>query len=181
MRLFVALNLPAKVRNALHAATAPLRDAAPGARWTPPEKLHLTLEFLGERTDDGVAPLTTALDAIAARHRAIILELRGVGSFPSLRRPRVVWIGVAASAPLAQLQRDVGDACESLGIPRDRRPFHAHVTLARMTPRTPRAETEALARVAPSIEVNVLATARTLDLVQSVSGRYVALHEAAFS
>lgn len=179
MRLFIALNFPAALRDAVHAAAAPLRLAAPSARWTRPDKVHLTLEFLGEQPGSLVAQLTPVLDRIAERHRAITLVLREFDAFPNLRRPRVVWAGMEASSELTELRQDVGEACAALGLPREERAFRPHVTLGRIGPRTARGEIDALARSAPTVAIDATAVVRTLDLMESAGGRYVTVHAAA--
>ncbi len=89
MRLFIAINLPARVRRSIVDATASMRAAAPGVGWVSGERLHLTLEFLGERPDHPVASLEAALRREAVRHAELTLELRGLGAFPNLRSSSV--------------------------------------------------------------------------------------------
>ncbi len=137
LRLFVALNLPAAMRASLHAAVreamAPLVDAAPRAvAWVPEPNLHLTVRFLGERPAALVEPLREALDLAASAVHMHDLVLGGLGAFPNVRRPRVLWIGVGMNVALAALYQKVDDACWRLGIGREPRPFHPHVTIGRV-------------------------------------------------
>ena len=178
MRLFIALNIPDDLREAIYTATAPLRAIAPGARWTGAEKLHLTMKFLGERPQELVDALVPALDALGARHRAIDLRIEGLGAFPNARRPRIVWAGIVETPALSALQGDVDDACARLGIEREDRPFHPHVTLARIGPRVPHRDAQALLRERDPLGLRGAAVVRTVDLMQSVGGRYVPLHRA---
>lgn len=178
MRLFIALNLPDDLREAIHAATAPLRTIAPGARWTGAEKLHLTMKFLGERSQELVDALVPPLDAVGARHRPMDVRIEGLGAFPNARRPRIVWAGIVGTPALVALQRDVDDACARLGIEREARPFHPHVTLARIGPRVPHGDAQALLRERDPLALRGAAVVRSVDLMQSVGGKYVALHRA---
>lgn len=178
MRLFIALNFPDDVRLALFEAAAPLRASAPGARWTSAEKLHLTIKFLGARAPALVEALAGALDAVGLRHAPIELRIGGIGAFPNAWRARIVWIGIEATAPLVALQHDLDDACGAIGIAREDRPFHPHVTLARIGPRVPRRDVQALMRDPEVSGVQANVVARTVDLVQSVDGRYATLHRA---
>lgn len=135
MRLFVAVDPTDAVRAALAEAQARLRDAAPRAdvRWVDPTNLHLTLKFLGTVADERVAEVRDAVTSAVAGHAPIALAARGLGVFPSLRRPRVVWAGlVAGVAPLRALAAAIDTALEPLGHPREDRPFAAHVTLGRV-------------------------------------------------
>jgi 2'-5' RNA ligase len=178
MRLFIALNFPHELRVALHEAAAPLRSLAPAARWTAAARLHLTMKFLGEEPAELGASLAPVLDAAGARHAPIDLSIEGIGAFPNFRRPRVVWAGIGASRALVALQRDIDDVCAALGLAREDRPFHPHVTLARIGPRVPRDQARALGLEHDRIVMRGAATVRTVDLMESVGGAYVALHRA---
>ena len=134
MRLFLALSLPDDVRAELADVTAPLREAAPLARWTPEAKLHITVRFLGEQPDAFV-PRAIAVLTAAARHTAPLgLTLKGLGAFPTWSRARVVWAGVGYEPRLELLHHDLEVACMSLGLEVEGRPFRPHVTLARLEP-----------------------------------------------
>lgn len=121
-RLFVALDLPQSDRDAL----ASLQTGLPGARWSTPQQMHLTLHFLGECD---LAPVKAALQNI--HMEPFSLHLSGVGTFPPTGKARVLWAGVARSAPLVALHRAVGDALRQVGYQPETRPFHPHITLAR--------------------------------------------------
>ncbi|MGH7621352.1 MAG: RNA 2',3'-cyclic phosphodiesterase, partial [Gemmatimonadaceae bacterium] len=94
MRLFLALELGPRERRAIHQAIAPMRKAAPKASWVPEANLHLSIKFLGEQPDSAPSALERALAPVAARHYALDLRFGGLGAFPNLRAPRVVWMGV---------------------------------------------------------------------------------------
>lgn len=129
MRLFIALDLPAAVRDELAAAQRRLRGQP--VRWSAPASMHLTLQFLGETAESLVAPLLAGLEAIAAP--AIRLRLEGLGAFPNPARARVIWAGVAGdTAALSELQQRVLTVTEPLGFEPERRPFRAHLTLGRV-------------------------------------------------
>jgi len=134
VRLFVALDLPDDVRRALGDLIARLKKLCHEARWVRPEAMHLTLKFIGHaiRDDDRAkfASLRTALAAIQS-DRPVEMQFRGVGFFPSARRPRVAWCGVEASPNLAKIANDIEAALEPLGIPRESREYVPHLTLAR--------------------------------------------------
>src|SRR5213080_1392598 len=111
VRLFVALNLPPAVREALWAATAALRELGLPVNWVRGDGIHLTLKFLGEVVDDREAEITAALGRAAAGARTLPLALAGFGVFPDFRRPRVVWAGIAPEPGLEILQHhEIGRA-----------------------------------------------------------------------
>lgn len=131
MRLFVAVNLPGALREAIHAAAAPLRDAGLPVRWVDPDGLHLTLKFLGEVADGRLAEITAAVERACAGARPFPLEVSGFGAFPTPGRARVVWVGCEAAPPLELLQHGVERAFAELGFPVEGRPFRPHLTLGR--------------------------------------------------
>jgi 2'-5' RNA ligase len=123
-RAFVAVRLPEAVLDAVD-------DVAPavaGARYTSRAQRHLTLQFLGNRVD--VDAVAGALRAIAVARGEV--QLGGGGAFPSARRARLLWVGVATGGPfLAQLSAAVGALLVPLGHEPEAREYHPHVTLAR--------------------------------------------------
>ena len=139
MRCFIAIDLPPTVRDALLEAQAALRVAAPRAdvRWAARGQLHLTLKFLGAVADADVPRVSSALDVVAADTAPIALAAAGLGAFPSVRRPRVLWGGLTeGAAALAALAAAIDRAVAPLGFPSESRPFSAHLTIGRV--RSPR-------------------------------------------
>lgn len=108
------------------------RSPSDEIRWVLPEQLHYTLKFLGEQPEARVS------DAIAAARRAALscspfeIGLGGLGAFPSVSRPRVVWVGTSfGEAPFIELSTRLDEELARLGFPREARPFVPHLTLAR--------------------------------------------------
>jgi RNA 2',3'-cyclic 3'-phosphodiesterase len=133
VRLFVALNLPPAVREAIWAATGPVRERDYPFKWVRPEGLHLTLKFLGEVSEDRGSEVDGALARVSGDGppRGIPLAIGDFGAFPDPRRPRVLWVGVAPEPALELLQHRVELAFEVIGFRADGRPFRPHITLAR--------------------------------------------------
>ena len=179
MRLFIALNLPAELREVLHADAAPLRDAAARAvGWLPPAGLHLTLKFLGDVEQSRVPAIVDALRGVAGRHAPPRLVIGGVGAFPTMARPRVVWLGVDASPRLELLQHDVEATCGPLGFEVEGRAFRPHVTLGRVRPGADAGALRALATAALDCSASADVVAPTLDLMHSTLMPGGARHDA---
>ena len=106
-----------------------LRGAALAeARWLPPQKLHVTLQYLGHPSPEALAALQPKLEALCVGRAPFSLSLAGTGLFETRRAPSVLWLGVqGALAELGALQREVAAAW---GTPDDK-PFVPHLTLAR--------------------------------------------------
>jgi 2'-5' RNA ligase len=131
-RLFIAVAISPEVRAELATAQQRLKPGDFPVKWVAPESIHLTLHFLGE-TDVALLPqLSAALGAALREQSGMALRLDGAGAFPNLRRPSVIWAGVGgATAELERAHAAAGAALASLGLPRETRPFRAHLTLGR--------------------------------------------------
>jgi RNA 2',3'-cyclic 3'-phosphodiesterase len=135
IRAFVALTLPAAVQDYLGAVMADLKaHTTKGAvRWVTPERMHLTLRFLGDTAVSQLPALSEALDQLAARQTAFALQLTQLGAFPNQRRPRVIWVGLGGeTAVLARLKQQLDEALVPLGWPLEEKPFKPHLTLGRV-------------------------------------------------
>lgn len=109
-----------------------LRGVAADVAWVAETNLHVTLKFLGQIEAARVEPIAGAIAAVSARTPAFDLAVRGLGAFPAPARPRIIWVGLEPVAPLAALAGDLDAALGTLGLPRESRPFAAHVTLGRV-------------------------------------------------
>lgn len=180
MRLFLAINPTPHVQARIGEATAPLRDAAPGLRWIAPERVHLTMRFLGEQPDSRVDELRAAIDAVVSRHADAPLVLDGVGAFPNFRRARVIWIGAQPHPRLELLHHDVEEACASLGFEPEGRPFRPHLTIARVPDGTAEAALRSVSRAARTVRVDAEMHVASVDLMASElapgGSRYRLLH-----
>jgi len=167
IRAFVAVNISDAVRAALAEAQGQLRQVPADVSWTQPGNVHLTLKFLGEIGERGVARVGGTLVAAAAPHAPITATVAGFGVFPSKGPPRVVWAAVAeGAAALVSLQASVERALAALGFPREGRPFRPHLTLGRVrSPRNAAALVEAIAGLGGGLLGTF--TAEHIDLMQS--------------
>ncbi|MCI0339743.1 MAG: RNA 2',3'-cyclic phosphodiesterase [Planctomycetales bacterium] len=132
MRAFVAVEISDSCRAAVGRFLEKLRPAAGGLRFVPAENLHVTVKFLGDVAAERLPEIVEALRGAAAGRGPIRFGVRGVGGFPNLRAPRVLWIGgMDPEGRLADLAAAVERATEPLGFPPEGRGFTLHVTIAR--------------------------------------------------
>lgn len=131
MRLFVAVNLPDDVRRGIWTASEPLRRAGLPVKWVEPEDIHLTLKFLGDVEDERQEEMVQAVKQAARGARPFQLPVHGFGAFPSVERPRVIWVGCEGVPPLELLQHHTEREMERVGFPLEGRPFRPHLTLGR--------------------------------------------------
>jgi len=161
IRAFIAVEIPREIQQNIHKETATLRKEIGGlVRWVPPENMHLTLKFLGDISPSSVEFLIQMLRNEAENVSGFSLQLTGLGSFPSLKRPRVVYIGFHAPAGLDALQRGIEAAARRLGYEAEDRPFSPHLTLGRVRQNVTAADQQKIRRVIEGTQVDVLGTAR---------------------
>jgi 2'-5' RNA ligase len=129
MRVFVAVDIDDNIRGRMARFLDGVREFAPDARWVRPESLHVTLKFIGEKSEEDGETVKQALAAIAAE--TFELNVRGYGFFPGARAPRVFWVGVEGGSKLTSLAATVDETLARLDIPKEEHAFNAHLTLAR--------------------------------------------------
>jgi 2'-5' RNA ligase len=180
VRLFLAINPPPDMQARIGQETAPLRDAAPALRWVMPERMHLTVRFLGVQPMERIAAIHDAIDSAVARHADAPLALGGIGAFPDFRRARVVWLGVEPHPRLELLHHDIEQACAGLGFEAEGRPFRPHLTLARVPDGTTGDTLRALARASRKVRFSETMNVQSVDLMASeltpAGPRYRLLH-----
>ena len=133
LRAFVAVELPQDLLTALEAVQTELRQRL-RARWVRPGSMHLTLKFLGDIPAAQVASVAAAVQAATGGHTRFSLAATGIGVFPSLRRPRVIWAGFSGQTGLlSDLQRSLEESLAALGFPPEERPFRGHLTIGRFS------------------------------------------------
>jgi RNA 2',3'-cyclic 3'-phosphodiesterase len=127
MRLFVALDINAEIRQRIADFRERMRALAPEVRWVSPETFHVTLQFLGETKKlDGIQ---RALSEVKGAPTEI--SFRNAGFFPTPRSPRVFWVGIESDEKLQELASAIEEALRPLGFEVGARPFSPHLTLAR--------------------------------------------------
>jgi len=170
MRLFVALNLPDKVRERIYRAAHKLRDSAMPVRWVRADDLHVTLKFLGEVRRERLEEVEQAINRVAATTKAFRTKFGGFGAFPSVRQPRVIWLGVAANPELRCLKQDLECSFGDIGFEAETRAFHPHVTLGRADDREGAGAFRSLDDLLSALECKGDVKVATVDLMESKLG-----------
>jgi len=161
LRAFIAVELPLEIRKTVCAATSKLRNEI-GAlvRWVPVENMHLTLKFLGDVSLSNVELLSQMLRAEMDLFNCFDLRLSGLGSFPNLKRPRVIYIGIQAPAALETLQRGIESASNRLGYGSEERGFSPHLTIGRVKQNVTATEQQTIRHALEGTKIDSLGTAR---------------------
>jgi 2'-5' RNA ligase len=133
-RVFLAIEIPGAVRDALTEPLEGLKPLRESIRVNPVERMHLTLHFLGHLPRPVVEQLAPPLGAVVVGHHRFGLVAQGVGAFPTIARPRVLWAGITgAELPrLTALQAELGNALRTAGVTLEGERFRPHLTLGRV-------------------------------------------------
>ena len=133
IRTFIALELPPALISLLHKVQQDLKRMNIRARWVRPENIHLTLKFLGDINPGDVDKIDAAMAAAAIEFAPVTLTVRGIGVFPGIKRPRVIWVGLGGDIrSLLALQSRLEQELAEVEFPQDKRSFKAHLTLGRI-------------------------------------------------
>lgn len=136
IRAFIAFDLPAHIIQTVEALQQELKRDGLTLRWVRPLNIHLTLKFIGELPVDRMASVTNAMTRAMQAQAPARLTLQGMGVFPHLRRPKVLWMGLGGEVDrVAGIQAALEEGLSAEGFERDHRPFRAHLTLARIPDR----------------------------------------------
>ncbi len=132
VRTFIAIELPVFIKTAIAGIQEKLKRKISGIRWTVPDNIHLTLAFLGDASPEDVVRICEALSGAVTTVAPFFLSARGLGAFPGLSRPRVIWTGIGGETRcLDVLSRELNDHLEAAGFPVEKRRFTGHLTLGR--------------------------------------------------
>jgi 2'-5' RNA ligase len=161
LRLFIAVEIPVEIQQNVYKETSKLRKELDSlVRWVPVENMHLTLKFLGDASPSSVEFLTQMLRNEADVVPCFHIQLTGLSSFPSLKRPRVIYIGIQAPTALDGLQRGIESASRRLGYESEERPFSAHLTLGRVKQNVTATDQQKIRRAIEATQVDLLGGAR---------------------
>lgn len=133
IRSFIAIELPQEIIETIEKLQDRLRRYGLNIRWIRSKNIHLTLKFLGNISEGDVTSITSVLKTIADNMAPFKLMGQGIGTFPGISHPRVVWLGMSGDVELLKkFQLRLEENLETLGFPKEGRPFRAHLTLGRV-------------------------------------------------
>lgn len=134
IRAFIAIEIPEALLGAFRDMRNALRHSDDGIKWVQPDRIHLTLKFLGDITPQQQGDVEAGLLAAVAGIPAFTLQSGSTGAFPSLKRPRVYWVGLRSGGQdqLRQLHQQIDSALAARGFSREERRFNPHLTIGRV-------------------------------------------------
>lgn len=151
----------------MYRATRPLREADLPVKWNDPDNYHLSLKFLGEVNDEKIEQVERGLEKVAGSTKIMEIEFGGFGAFPTIRRPRVVWVGADPTPALRCLKQDIEWALAGCGFERETRAFHPHVTLGKAEETNGAGAFRGLDELAAGLSYQGLIRVRQIHLMRS--------------
>ncbi len=136
VRSFLAIPLTESLIVEVRRIGEELADLLPGIRWVRSESIHLTLRFFGDIPEESLDRIGEIMLSVGHSHPPFEVEISGVGAFPSLTRPRVIWLGIREEPLLKNLHVLLERELETIGFPPEDRPFSPHLTLGRRRQRS---------------------------------------------
>ena len=133
IRTFIAAELPGKIISSIRRVQKDLRYYGFKIRWVRPENTHLTLKFLGDVKKTDIEKVGEAIFESVKEFSPITLRAKGIGTFPGIKRPRVIWVGISGQLDqLIGLHKTLDEKLEAIGFPKENRSFKGHLTLGRV-------------------------------------------------
>ena len=135
IRSFIAIELPQNVKRGLEQIKNKVKqEGYAGIKWVNTEGTHVTLKFLGNISREQEIEISKILEETTKEISPFNLEIAGLGAFPDLGQPRVLWVAINGEvAKLTRLQQEIDFLLSSRGFPKESRPFVPHLTLARLS------------------------------------------------
>lgn len=133
IRAFIAVDITERAKQQAEELLKAFMTSGRKVKWVNISRAHITVKFLGNIEEHLVPTIESALVEAASFYKPFTLLLRGCGAFPSLKRIRVIWVGVDGDVPiLSDFKRKVDTCLEPLGFTKEAREFRPHVTLGRV-------------------------------------------------
>ena len=133
IQTFIAVEIPDNVISGIRDLQQDLKADGVNIRWVRPENIHLTLKFLGDVQAADIDNISGVISGAVEEVPSISLQAKGVGVFPGVKRPRVLWVGLSGQLELlSRLQKALDANLKGIGFPQEKRPFKGHLTIGRV-------------------------------------------------
>jgi 2'-5' RNA ligase len=166
IRAFIAISLSPEIRRSLDEVSNKLKERLPDVpvRWVPADNIHLTIKFLGDVSVSNIEMLQKILGTEACQHTPFEFSVGNLGAYPSISRPRVIWVGVEAPDELHALQRGIEAETARLGYAREKRAYSPHLTLGRVSRNADASDTRCIRKVLKNCTIGFLGAARVQEV-----------------
>jgi len=162
LRVFIAIELSSEISQRLDQVSAELKKRMPvnAVRWVPARNIHLTLKFLGDVSSTHLDSLQKMIQAACGNYAPFDISVGNLGAFPSMHRPRVIWVGITAPETLPAVQQSIELGASHLDYPAEDRPFSPHLTLGRLSRNAAPAEQQQIGQVLSGYNIGFLGAMR---------------------
>ncbi len=170
IRAFIAIEIPTPLQQEMNKVIQQFQRASiRGVRWVAANNLHLTLKFLGDTHPDRLSQLGNQLKYLAGQTLPFECAIGGLGAFPNIRKPRVIWMGLEIPQTLRQLQKEIEAEAAKIGCPPEERDFSPHLTLGRVGQNSTAQELQALSQYLSQTQIPEIGkfTAQGITLFRS--------------
>lgn len=132
MRLFIAIKIPDFIKEEIIKAEDALRQAGSDTKWVEDKNIHITLKFLGEVKESALPEVLSTIENLAGNNPPFQYEINGIGAFPSVKHPKILWIGIGKGKEnIINLCRNLDEALDKIGFEKEKKDFHPHITIGR--------------------------------------------------
>ncbi|MCH7662502.1 MAG: RNA 2',3'-cyclic phosphodiesterase, partial [Chloroflexi bacterium] len=166
MRAFIAVDLPTHIHEKLDQVVKNLNAKLDGLpiRWVPSENIHLSLKFLGDVSESNLDMITRILELIWNQQNNFEVSVGSLGVFPTMRSPRVIWVGVEAPEELLSLHRKLEAETANIGYEIEARAYTPHLTLGRVSRNATTKEVRKIAKILEKEKLGFLGVVQIEDI-----------------
>jgi 2'-5' RNA ligase len=166
IRAFIAINLSPEILIRLRDISEEIRKKFKNlpVHWVPVNNIHLTLKFLGDVSISNLEYLQKSLGNVVMSHSACEISVGGIGAYPKIQQPRIIWVGLEVPQELYSLQKNIEIESEKLGYSRENRQFTPHLTIGRVTRNAMQKDIQILAEVIEKSNVGFLGVTRVKEV-----------------
>lgn len=133
LRLFISVNLPRELIDKISDIQKEFSSFSQSVKWVKPEDVHITLKFLGPTSIDKISLVAGTIKDISKNHKSFSVDVKGLGCFPTLKSPRVIWMGIVKGINfLKEIADDIDNEMLKFGFPKEEREFKPHLTIGRV-------------------------------------------------
>ena len=133
IRAFLAIELPASIKQEIQSFQNVLRENTHGISWVKSSNLHITLKFLGDIDSGQQQAISAILPDICLKSAPFSIRIEKTGFFPNANRPRILWVGCSDSEhQLEHIFTSIDRALTDIGFTHENRPFSPHLTIGRV-------------------------------------------------
>ncbi|MEA3327895.1 MAG: RNA 2',3'-cyclic phosphodiesterase [Chloroflexota bacterium] len=160
MRTFIAVDFPPNIIEKIDGIISYFKTQLPerALKWVAAEQLHLTIKFIGELPDHKLSEIKSILTEAMGNHPVFKMGIKGLGMYPHVQKPRVVWLGITGKQPLIELHKILDQALAKVGIKSERDNFSPHLTIARVRRQTNQETVEEIGKTLSQFKVDSLGT-----------------------